>query len=137
MLKFHKAAGGALLCGLLLFVAFPAWVEAWDKVPDLTLLAHDQISARVTERASLLKDPGGDLTLDDVASPKMADCFKPVSSSSLGGALDSNLIYWLRFSLAIAEPAIPREAEPQSVLSNWVLDQWSASVRLVDLGTER
>ena len=95
-----------LLLGLLAGQTSRAWSG------QTLQLSAEQETYSLGGYLDILEDPSATLTIDDIASPEMADRFQPVPTNSTSlGFTNSN--FWLRLTVA-PDPAAPEK--------RWVLD---------------
>lgn len=97
---FIRPKALALGAGLLLVLAC-GWVLGQpDAAPELLRLGPGQERVPVSSFLRMLEDPGGQLSIEDVASPKYAAQFQRLRGEGVRSGLTEPTVYWLRLTYA-------------------------------------
>jgi PAS domain S-box-containing protein len=114
---------------VLLLLALPQHVRASGQSGALSILQLSQDDQRLGPYLQIMEDSSSKLEIDRIASPDMAEKFKPVDAETINLGVSSS-VFWLRFELSAPGGAQGRDA------GGWVLDLGQPALTYVELYTK-
>jgi uncharacterized protein YhhL (DUF1145 family) len=115
VIRFSKSPGRrrtawAWLAGLMVWAAVGWASAAAASSGEVLWLAPGQDRIPVSPYLAVLEDPGGQLTIEDVSSPRHMPRFQRVRGEGVRSGLTEPTVYWLRLTYALQDANLAPEA---------------------------